>query len=158
MKKYILLLIIPLVLHSCIEEDETLDPTIMPEITTHGADTFGCLIDNWLYVGGRFYYSFSSTFWGIPAEDCFSFKLNKETGNMEVNVMVRRDAFIQFTILHPQEGEETTYTNAKFGNKSLANGTVKILRYDQQERIISGVFEGGKVTFGRFDMNYIEEE
>ena len=32
------------------EENESVDPTIMPEATTTGANTFGCLVDGWVYT------------------------------------------------------------------------------------------------------------
>ncbi|MFQ6928057.1 MAG: hypothetical protein ACLRS8_08460 [Parabacteroides merdae] len=36
------------------EENESVDPTIMPEATTTGANTFGCLVDGWVYaLSGR---------------------------------------------------------------------------------------------------------
>lgn len=34
------------------EENESVDPTIMPEATTTGANTFGCLVDGWVYTSG----------------------------------------------------------------------------------------------------------
>ena len=42
------------------EENESVDPTIMPEATTTGANTFGCLVDGWVYTSGR---------WGMPAAE-----------------------------------------------------------------------------------------
>ena len=39
------------------EENESVDPTVMPEATTTGANTFGCLVDGWVYTSGR---------WGLP--------------------------------------------------------------------------------------------
>ena len=44
------------------EENESVDPTIMPEATTTGANTFGCLVDGWVYTSGR---------WGMPAAEYF---------------------------------------------------------------------------------------
>ena len=42
------------------EENESVDPTLMPEATTTGANTFGCLVDGWVYVSGR---------WGMPVAE-----------------------------------------------------------------------------------------
>lgn len=42
------------------EENESVDPTIMPEATTTGANTFGCLVDGWVYTSGR---------WGMPSAE-----------------------------------------------------------------------------------------
>ena len=35
------------------EENKSVDPTLMPETTTTGENTLGCLIDGWVYVSGR---------------------------------------------------------------------------------------------------------
>ena len=55
MKKYILILFSIISLWSCKEtEDESIDITVLPSATTTGANTFGCLMDGWIYVGGRY--------------------------------------------------------------------------------------------------------
>lgn len=36
------------------EEDRSVDPTLMPEATTTGENTLGCLIDGWVYTSGRY--------------------------------------------------------------------------------------------------------
>ena len=35
------------------EENKSVDPTLMPEATATGANTFGCLVDGWVSVSGR---------------------------------------------------------------------------------------------------------
>ncbi|MDR0748304.1 MAG: hypothetical protein LBF62_01875 [Tannerellaceae bacterium] len=62
MKKKLFLLFFMLLAASC--EDKTIDITVLPEETTHGACTFGCLIDGWVYVGGRYAGIISGRFWG----------------------------------------------------------------------------------------------
>lgn len=54
MKKYLLILISLACLWSCGSEDETIDISILPPVTSTGANTFGCLVDGWVYVGGRY--------------------------------------------------------------------------------------------------------
>ena len=50
MKKYILILFSIISLWSCKEtEDESIDITVLPSATTTGANTFGCLMDGWIY-------------------------------------------------------------------------------------------------------------
>lgn len=53
MKKYILILFSIISFWSC-TEDESIDITVLPSVTTTGANTFGCLMDGWIYVGGRY--------------------------------------------------------------------------------------------------------
>ena len=53
MKKYILILFSIISFWSC-TEDESIDITVLPSATTTGANTFGCLMDGWIYVGGRY--------------------------------------------------------------------------------------------------------
>ncbi len=55
--------------------------------------------------------------------------------------------------------DQTIYTDAVFkdGNKQeerLEDGIVNITRFDLKNRIISGTFEGGRVTEGRFDLTF----
>ena len=52
MKKFLFLLLI-LACASC-SEDTSIDPTLMPEATSEGRNTFGCLLDGWVYTSGRF--------------------------------------------------------------------------------------------------------
>ena len=55
MKKYILILFSIISFWSCKEtENESIDITVLPSATTTGANTFGCLMDGWVYVGGRY--------------------------------------------------------------------------------------------------------
>lgn len=146
MKKYIFLLFFLSFLFSC-TEDETVDVTVMPEETTTGAETFGCLVDGWLYVGGRY-----STF-NNPSIN-FDYISNDET--MHVKVWVKPDLAISFCIENPVENQEIPYTSFSWGNEKLPDGKVFITRYDSNSQIISGRFEGGRVTFGRFDVHYSE--
>ena len=48
------------------------------------------------------------------------------------------------------------YTDAVFEGEKLEDGKANILRMDNG--IISGTFEGTRMTNGRFDLKYLEEE
>lgn len=140
-RKYIFILLSVVCLSGCLE-DETVDITVMPEITSTGADTFGYLFDGWLYVGGRY----SSIY----------FEYDQQEETMQVKAWVKEEKTIRFTILSPREGEETTFVDARINDRELEDGTVKIIRFDKEEQIISGTFSGGRITHGRFDVHYIK--
>lgn len=149
MKKLLLLILFIPLLISC-NEDQTIDPTVMPEATTTGANTFGCLVDGWVYVGGRYSYLLQS-----PGS-ALTFRYNKERETMEAEAMVRNGVLIKFSIVNPRDNMETVYVNATFDEGALPNGKVFITRFDREARIISGRFEGERMTHGRFDMVYKE--
>lgn len=131
-----------LVLCMACKEDRSVDPTIMPEATTSGENTFGCLIDDWLYVSGR---------WGVPTTNYI-----KQEDNIKINISAEVDfaSYINFTILNPKQGETVAYTQAYFDNQALEDGTVYITR--MSNGIISGTFKGSRMTEGRFDLKYRE--
>lgn len=157
-KQYLLLLTILCCLGCDEEEDATVDITVMPTATTIGANTFGCLIDGWIYVGGR--YSYTGGHWWFDYEKApsIAFVYNKTSGNIEAGVQVKRDVFIRFTIASPQEGEKVDFTNTRFNGEKLKEGKATITRFDQEKQIISGTFEGGRIEQGRFDVRYQEVE
>lgn len=148
MKKYIFILMAVLCLSAC-EEDESLDITVMPPITEKGADTFGCLVDGWLYVGGRY----------LPAtfKEAFVHHFNEE--KVSARIWVKSDKTIQFTIVSPEEGKDCLLTDIMFGEEELKDGTVFISRLDRSSHVISGTFTNGdRLTHGRFDIHYVEVE
>ncbi|MEG0889826.1 hypothetical protein [Bacteroides sp.] len=147
MKKYIFVLMLLLCI-GCESEDTTVDTTVMPEATTTGADTFGCLIDGWLYVGGRY--------GAPPATSSIRFEYYPAKDIVNVYVYVKMLKPIRFTIHSPQVGKTTTYTDASFGFEPLEDGNVTITHLDKKRRIISGTFEGGQTSKGRFDIHYLE--
>ena len=62
-------------------------------------------------------------------------------------------------LLKGVNNDQTIYTDAVFkdGNKQeerLEDGIVNITRFDLNNKIISGTFEGGRVTEGRFDLTF----
>lgn len=158
MKKIFLLLLLAGCVLSCDVEDETVDTTVMPEATTVGADTFGCLVDGWLYVGGRH----TTVDWREGVEDTPSihFRYSEKQDKMDVRVKVKPYVWISFTILSPKSGQKSDYINARFGEEEMEDGTASITRFDTKRKIISGTFggesafEGEGMTKGRFDTHY----
>ena len=124
------------------EENESVDPTIMPEATTTGANTFGCLVDGWVYTSGR---------WGMPAAEYLE---REEGSSVTVSAQVGLGSYIRFTIADPKEGETLPYVNLSFENQNMEDGKVYISR--MSDGVFSGTFEGGRITEGRFDLKYKE--
>ena len=143
MKKYIFLLCLLPFLFSC-TEDETVDITVMPDETMVGADTFGCLVDGWLYVGGRYNHISS------PSIN-FDYR---DDESMQVKVWVKQDLAISFCMEKPEENKEIPYTQFSWGDETLPDGKIFITRFDTNAQVISGRFEGERVTFGRFDVHF----
>lgn len=123
------------------KENKSVDPTIMPEKTTVGANTFGCLVDGWLYVSGR---------WGEPTAEYVKMVSN----NMTVSAQVGFDSFLRFTVPEPKEGETYSSVNIQFRNLDFEDGEVHILR--MSDGVFSGTFESKRVKNGRFDLVYNE--
>ena len=65
------------------EENESVDPTIMPEATTTGANTFGCLVDGWVYTSGR---------WGMPSAEYLE---REEGSSVTVSAQVGLGSYIK---------------------------------------------------------------
>lgn len=151
MKKILLLFLLASCLLSCTDkEDETVDITVMPEATSEGADTFGCLVDGWVYVGGRY----SPYIWGEGNTPSINFQYSEKQDNMKVSVRVKYGVSMGFTIPSPKSGQESDYVDAFFDEEEMEDGKVFITRFDTKKKIISGTFEGGSITKGRFDVHY----
>ena len=95
------------------EENESVDPTIMPEATTTGANTFGCLVDGWVYTSGR---------WGMPSAEYLE---REEGSSVTVSAQVGLGSYIRFTIADPKEGETLPYVNLSF---EMARSTSPVCR------------------------------
>ena len=153
MKKYILILFSIISFWSC-TEDESIDITVLPSVTTTGANTFGCLMDGWIYVGGRYLNWGHSYVWTYD-----SFHYYPEEDKLAVNVSVKRDINIHFIILSPPEGKEATLTDIRFRGEELEDGTAFISHFDPELNIISATFGNGKrLTNGRFDIHYTTQQ
>ena len=141
MKKLLFLFL--LVLCCACEEDKSVDPTLMPEATTTGQNTLGCLIDGWVHTSGRF---------GKPDVSTYD-----EDGNHYVTIGADAGvcSSLHFTLVNPRQGAVCTYINASFDGVKLEDGKAYITRMNGT--IISGTFSGGSVTEGRFDIRYSEE-
>ncbi|NCC10857.1 MAG: hypothetical protein EOM31_10220 [Bacteroidia bacterium] len=151
MKKLIYIVLTTLLLVSCTYEDETVDPTVMPPATTIGANTFGCLIDGWLYVGGRY--------WDYEVKEGthhpLSFVYNEEEQLFTAEVRVGAYQTITFKIEHPVSGKQSPLTDFYFDDQKLEDGKVLITHFDTRKKIISGTFgNDGQLTHGRFDTTY----
>ena len=124
------------------EENESVDPTLMPEATTIGANTFGCLVDGWVYVSGR---------WGLPVA---TYVQSGEDTSMKVSAQVDFGSYLSFTITNPKQGETLPCTDVSFDNQTIGDGKVHITH--MSDGIFSGTFEGDRITKGRFDLKYKE--
>lgn len=141
MKKILFLCL--LVLCCACEEDKSVDPTLMPEATTTGENTLGCLIDGWIYTSGRF---------GLPEATAF---IDDDNHCITVNVKVDVFTYLHFTLVNPMTGTTCTYTDARLGADDLVDGQAYITRMNGS--ILSGTFSGGNVQEGRFDLQYKDE-
>ena len=136
------------------EENKSVDPTLMPEATATGANTFGCLVDGWVSVSGR---------WGLPVAE---FTQLEDSTGMTISAQIGFDSYLRRTnvddyvftaIVHiatPKQGETLPYTNVSFDNQKIGDGKVHITR--MSDGIFSGTFEGDRITEGRFDLKYKE--
>jgi hypothetical protein len=138
MKKILLILLAAAAMLGCDDIDETVDISVMPPATTHGANTFGCLYHDWLEVGGRY-----------PGFDVIYYK----PSNLLV-VSVNTVSTVRFKILSPAAGQEVAITDIRVGNAELPDGTMHITRFDTD--VISGTFaNGAELTNGRLDAHYL---
>lgn len=141
MKKLLFLFL--LVLCCACEEDKSVDPTLMPEATTTGQNTLGCLVDGWVYASGRF---------GKPDVRTYD-----EEGNHYVTIGAEVGVFshLRFTLVNPRQGAVCNYINATFDEEALEDGEAYITRMNGT--VISGTFSGGNIKEGRFDIRYSED-
>lgn len=92
------------------EENKSVDPTLMPEATATGANTFGCLVDGWVSVSGR---------WGLPVAE---FTQLEDSTGMTVSAQIGFDSYLRFSIPNPKQGETLPYTNVSFDNQKIGDG------------------------------------
>ena len=107
--RHLLLICLLLFCVAC-EENESVDPTVMPEATTTGANTFGCLVDGWVYTSGR---------WGLPVAE---YLVWEEGSSMTVSAQVGLGSCIRITNADPKEGETLPYVNLSFENEYMEVG------------------------------------
>lgn len=173
MKKISLICLLAIVFCSC-RENLLVDPTVLPPVTKEGKHTFGCLIDNWAYVGGR-YHDISSV---VMHNDQHSivFHYNEISKYMDVRVKIdgntNPDKYLKFRISGVEGGvknQECLLENARFSITRDSSGdetpfenrgVVKITNFVSDSLIVSGIFYGTdtkKITEGRFDVQYIKD-
>lgn len=133
----LLFLLTSLCFASC-EEDESVDPSLMPAATTVGANTFGCLIDGWVYTSGRF---------GLP-------KVVDESNPNENRLVIVAPvgAFnqsVRLTLQNPVEG--TTCACTIEGVPDVRENGQAFISC-RKGQVLSGTFSGERVTEGRFDL------
>lgn len=80
---------------ACDGEDFSADPTLMPPATQTGANTFGCLIDGWIYTGQRYGPDHKASYYPAYNED--------EKATVHVYVWVDDNTSISFNIIDPKE-------------------------------------------------------
>lgn len=149
----LLFLMLSLLFQACDYEDETIDPTVMPAATHEGRNTFGCLINGWVYVGGRFWKE------SLPIDSYkrpFDFYYDSSTKKMSVSVLLTPYKELKFMINDPQINHTSTITEVTWDDKKLNDGEAMITTFDRVESIISGTFHNDYITNGRFDVYYKE--
>lgn len=88
---------------ACDGEDFSADPTLMPPATQTGANTFGCLIDGWVYTGQRYGPDHKASYYPAYNED--------EKATVHVYVWVDDNTSISFNIIDPKEKNITVYSD-----------------------------------------------
>ena len=142
MMKRLLYLFMPLLCCAC-EENTSIDPTLMPEATKTGKNTLGCLIDGWIYTGGRF---------GLPKATIIN---DEKTDYCLIETKVGIFKTLRFKLVNPTVNAECAYIDAILEEENMWNGSAFITREDGT--VISGTFSGNRITEGRFDIRYIEK-
>lgn len=104
MIKYLITIVLTIALCcACDGEDFSADPTLMPPATQTGANTFGCLIDGWIYTGQRYGPDHKASYYPAYNED--------EKATVHVYVWVDDNTSISFNIIDPKEKNITVYSD-----------------------------------------------
>ena len=95
-----------------------------------------------------------------------------EKAIVSIDIRVDNNASISFNIIDPKEkditiysisegasDDQTIYTDVIFKNENnqeekLEDGIINITRFDLNNRIISGTFEGERIKEGRLDLKF----
>ena len=154
MIKYLITIVLTIALCcSCDREDFSADPTIMPPATQTGDNT-----------GQRYDSDDKASYYPARNED--------EKAIVSIDIRVDNNASISFNIIDPKEkditiysisegasDDQTIYTDVIFKNENnqeekLEDGIINITRFDLNNRIISGTFEGERIKEGRLDLKF----
>lgn len=169
------LLFLLITIYSCRKNNNTL-----PFETQEGKNTFGCLVDNNLWLRGGFSYPYSSlsividkNFFSINA-----LKIDDRT-NQTINIYVKSPLTVGLYNLNNYNQLGRFFdkiNNCYYKTDSLsATGTLEITKYDSINKIVSGRFDfkalkynpgnnviiekcdsAVQITQGRFDINYLQ--
>ena len=143
MTKKLLSLLLPLTFlcfASC-EEDESVDPSLMPAATTVGANTFGCLIDGWVYTSGRFGLP-KVTDESTPDESCFHYLCS---------ILAHHSGELLFIKLSHQANPNAS-DRSIFGNRMPKSPLLQKVTY-QVFRVGAGLWQHRLHTARRTDRN-----
>ena len=155
MKRYCYIAFLLIAFLAACRKDTSVDVTVMPEKTTTGAHTFGCLVDGWIYVGGRYFdYDKKSI--------NFVYSGNKMDVEVKVKGINTPYPYLAFTIINLDNEQDCQFIDARWSDHTsnsidLGSGKVVITRFDAN--IISGTFSsdqrsGNRITHGQFDVKY----
>ena len=155
MKKLSLIYLLVIFFGSC-TINKHLDPTLLPAITNTGANTFGCLVDNWVVVGGRYY---DIGFYGDGGSINFYYYELSNYIDVRVKIDEEPNRYFEFRINNVIKDaplpQKCTFENARISGISLdVSGDVTVTYLNDSAQIISGTFFGTRITEGRFDVNY----
>ena len=171
MKKtfYILLCFGAIVLSGC-KTDKRIDPTVMPAVTTTGEHTFGCLVDGWVTVGGRYYDEGSPIIYDDNHSIVFNYYASANYVDVRVKTKDMPNQYLKFRIKGVDKDAELPQKNCTFENAIFSDlqgsggsettidsvGSVIItnLVLTDSLKIMSGTFSGKRMTEGRFDVRY----
>ncbi|GHU85747.1 hypothetical protein FACS1894153_1520 [Bacteroidia bacterium] len=153
--------------------DREIDISVLPVETNSGAKTFGCVVDDWIYVCSiyntennsyyttsmnrydKFYDMIWNNFVSIDIDtlmDTVSYKYISDTAS--VKFFIKSRFYISFDIVSPREKTICDIVNVYFGDERLPDGTIKITKCSR------GIISGKQMTcsprlkLGRFDVLY----
>lgn len=157
-----------LLLSSCEKE-----PPVLPEITTNGANTFGCKLNNQVFLprGSGFYDAGGGAYYKPTGGLSFNLHNSKHFGNYRIYVRMKIDSLLSPGVYTDFDYWDTEVTKSGYGEDegnnwhfqldTTANNWIEISVLDTISPILSGTFgmklidsESGdimNVTDGRFD-------
>ena len=166
MKKVIFFLI-ALITLAILQCKKASQESLLPAITTHGANTFGCLVNGnaWLPKGG-----WDASVHALDVEfDNNSMKgigsiLHIYANNVDYNnsnidfEVISINGTGKYNVINNRSNAWMDYSKGNFSYSDDSTGVVGISHIDTTNKIISGTFHfhpnPDKITDGRFDVHY----